>query len=300
MNTGDVVRQLTVTKEQVVAEGYYETTEDFKIKSTDNLYDDVIKYYNEEKNSGYSMGWRKTDPDFLVRKGEVTCITGSSGSGKSMILSQILLHLMNYTKVLVASMEMRPVLQIARMIQQKGMTDPTDQYIREFCDEYKDRLYIYDQQSTTSEDDLYASIHYGKHVLGCDVMVIDSLMKVDSVSEEDYGAQKQFVNRLSCIARDLNIHIFLVAHTKKMDESTIPDATHILGSSHIRNLVDNILCVWRNREHERLNSTGDLPEDRKTEPTALLLVQKQRNHTYEGTFGFWFDIKTLTYKERPL
>ena len=146
MNTGDVVRQLTVTKEQVVAEGYYETTEDFKIKSTDNLYDDVIKYYNEEKNSGYSMGWRKTDPDFLVRKGEVTCITGSSGSGKSMILSQILLHLMNYTKVLVASMEMRPVLQIARMIQQKGMTDPTDQYIREFCDEYKDRLYIYDQQ----------------------------------------------------------------------------------------------------------------------------------------------------------
>lgn len=56
MNTGDVVRQLTVTKEQVVAEGYYEITEDFKIKSTDNLYDDVIKYYNEEKNSGYSMG----------------------------------------------------------------------------------------------------------------------------------------------------------------------------------------------------------------------------------------------------
>ena len=300
MNVGEIVNQLTVTKQQIISEGFYEDVEDFKIKSTDNFYDDVIKYYRDEKNSGYSLGWQKTELDFMVRPGEITCLTGSSGSGKSMILSQILLHLMNYTKVLVASMEMRPVLQISRMITQKGMNNPTDDYIKEFCDNYKDRLYIYDQQGTTTSKDLYASLFYGKKVLDCDVYVIDSLMKVDSISEEDYGAQKQFVNRLSVIARDLNIHIFLVCHTKKCDESEVPDATQILGSSHIRNLVDNILCVWRNREHEKLVFTKDLPEDRINEPTALLMVQKQRNHTYEGTFGFWFDIKTLTYKERPL
>jgi len=300
MNVGEVVEQLTITKQELISEGYYEDKEDFKIKSTDDMYDDVIKYYRQEKNSGYPLGWAKTSPDFMIRKGETTCITGSSGSGKSMILSQILLHVMNYTKVLVASMEMRPVIQIARMLSQVGLNDPTDDGIKDFCDKYKEKLYIYDQQGTTTDKDLFASLHYGKQVLGCDVFVIDSLMKIDSISEEDYGAQKKFVNRLSVIARDLGIHVFLVCHTKKTDESTLPDATHILGSSHIRNLVDNILCLWRNKEHEKLANTGDLPEDRKNECTALMMVQKQRNYTYEGTFGFWFDIKTLTYKERPL
>ncbi len=37
-------------------------------------------------------------------------------------------------------------------------------------------------------------------------------------------------------------------------EDEIPDPTNIMGSSHIRNLCDNILCVWRNRERERLDT----------------------------------------------
>ncbi len=54
----------------------------------------------------------------------------------------------------------------------------------------------------------------------------------------------------------------MVAHTRKLkDESEIPDATNIMGSSHIRNLCDNIICVWRNRYKEKLIEEGKTSDD---------------------------------------
>jgi hypothetical protein len=147
---------------------------------------------------------------------------------------------------------------------------------------------------------MFATLLYGKEILGIDVFCIDSLMKIGNISEDDYNGQKKFVDKLATYCRDLNIHVFLVCHTRKMsDEYTKPDATNILGSSHIRNLTDNILLCWRNREVEDLKFAGNLPPERENEPTAYLTVQKQRNYTFEGTFGLWFDEKSLTYKERP-
>ena len=85
-------------------------------------------------------------------------------------LSQVLLNLMTYTNVLVASMEMRPVIQIAKMIQQTGIREANDQHIEEFCEKYKNKLWLFNAQVTTSEDDLVASLHFVKNVHDCDVV----------------------------------------------------------------------------------------------------------------------------------
>jgi len=206
------------------------------------------------------------------------------------------------TKCLLASLEMRPVLSLARLCTQAlGSPEPTDDYIRKFCDRAKDKLYIYDQLGTTTSEDMFATLYYGKHVLGCDVFVIDSLMKMADISEESLEKQKLFCDRLAVICRDLNIHVFLVAHTRKMkDETEIPDATNIMGSSHIRNLTDNIICVWRNRAKEKLVEEGKTPEEElKIIPDCKVFIQKQRNSQFEGSFNFWFSQKGLTYKESP-
>ena len=300
-NINEMMSQLTITKDTLQKGGYYEEETDFKVKSTDTLLPDVINYFKEEKGAGFSLGLQKTDQDynFLIRKGEVTILTGSSGSGKTTFLSQVLLNLMDYTNVLVASREMKPVLQIAKMIQQTGLSNPTTQGIEEFCDKYKDKLWLFNAQGTTTENDLVASLNYGKHILNVDVFVIDSLMKVDSIAEDDYGSQKKFINKISCIARDLNIHVFIVAHTKKLsDDTVIPDASHILGSSHIRNLTDNILCLHRRKDIEKKIELKEL-EEGDNPCTCYLMVQKQRNHSFEGTFGLWFNKESQRFKERP-
>ena len=304
MNLGDVIEKLTVSQETVKEfynEGYSQA--EFKVKSTDIFTDDVIKYFGEEIHSGKSLGWVKTEDKFRVRMAELTIITGPSGHGKSMWLSQVILSMMRQgTKCLVASLEMRPVLTLSRMITQAlGSPEPTDDYIRKFCSRAADKLYIYDQTGTTTSQDMIATLHYGKHILGCDVFVIDSLMKLQDVSEESLDAQKRLTNSLAVTCRDLNIHVFLVAHTRKMkDETEVPDATDLMGSSHIRNLSDSILCVWRNRYKEKLIDEGKTSDDElKIIPDCKVFVQKQRNAQWEGSFNFWFDSKGLRYKESP-
>ena len=304
MNIGEALEKLTVN--QSVITDYYQqeySHAEFKVKSTDIFTDDLVRYFGEEIHSGKSLGWVKTEDKFRVRQAELTVLTGVSGHGKSLWLSQVILSMMRQgTKCLLASLEMRPVLSLARLCTQAlGSPEPTDDYIRKFCDRAKDKLYIYDQLGTTTSEDMFATLYYGKHVLGCDVFIIDSLMKMADISEESLEKQKLFCDRLAVICRDLNIHVFLVAHTRKMkDETEIPDATNIMGSSHIRNLTDNIICVWRNRAKEKLVEEGKTPEEElKIIPDCKVFVQKQRNAQWEGSFNFWFSQKGLTYKESP-
>lgn len=303
MNIGEVIDKLTVsqsTVQEFYNEGYGHA--EFKVKSTDIFADDLVKYFSEEVHSGKSLGWVKTEDKFRVRN-ELNILTGVSGHGKSMWLSQVVLSMMKQnTKCLIASLEMRPVLTLARMVTQAlGSPEPTDDYIRKFCERAKDKLYIYDQHQQTTSQDMIATLYYGKHILGVEVFVIDSLMKMADISEESLEAQKLFVDKLAVTVRDLNVAVFLVAHTRKLkDETIIPDATNIMGSSHIRNLCDNIICVWRNREKEKLIEVGKTPEaELKIIPDAKVFVQKQRNAQWEGSFNFWFDQKGLRYKESP-
>jgi len=303
VNIGEVIDKLTVsqsTVQEFYNEGYGHA--EFKVKGTDIFADDLVKYFSEEVHSGKSLGWIKTEDKFRIRN-ELNILTGVSGHGKSLWLSQVILSMMKQgTKCLLASLEMRPVLSLARLTTQAlGSPEPTEDYIRKFCERAKDKLYIYDQHQQTTSQDMIATLYYGKHILGVEVFVIDSLMKMSDISEESLEAQKMFVDKLAVTVRDLNIAVFLVAHTRKMkSEEEIPDATNIMGSSHIRNLCDNIICVWRNRSKERLIEEGKTSEaDLKIIPDCKVFVQKQRNAQWEGSFNFWFDQKGLKYKESP-
>ena len=143
MTVDQLINRLVITKEQVDEETGKITPADYKIKTTEGYYDQLTRYYREEKDSGYSLPWAKTDTHFSVRKGELTIMTGVSGHGKSMMLSQICLYLMNYTKVLIASLEMKPVLSLHRMLTQKlGSQHPTEKYVKEFCEEFNEKLFI--------------------------------------------------------------------------------------------------------------------------------------------------------------
>jgi len=303
VNIGEVIDKLTVsqsTVQEFYNEGYGHA--EFKVKSTDIFADDLVRYFGEEIHSGKSLGWIKTEDKFRVRN-ELNILTGVSGHGKSMWLSQVILSMMKQnTKCLIASLEMRPVLTLARMVTQAlGSPEPTDEYIHKFCERAKDNLYIYDQHQQTTSQDMIATLYYGKHILGVEVFVIDSLMKMSDISEESLEAQKLFVDKLAVTVRDLNIAVFLVAHTRKMkSEEEIPDATNIMGSSHIRNLCDNIICVWRNRSKERLREEGKVSDaELKIIPDCKVFVQKQRNAQWEGNFNFYFDQKGLRYNESP-
>jgi twinkle protein len=224
------------------------------------------------------------------------------------MLMQWINQLSKDSKCLLMSMEMRPEISIARLTKialgrNTTGSPPTEKFIRDYCNEKKEQIYIYDQQQETTSADIFASLIYAKEVLDCKFAVIDSLMTVSDVGESDqgYNEQKKFINKLSVLCKALDIHIFLVAHLRKVtDELQAPDAQAIYGSSNIRNLTDNILMVYRNKLKEKWAMEGEKTEEElRGVPDCIVYIQKQRNFPYEGKFNFYFNKHSLTYQESP-
>lgn len=279
--------------------------EHIHIKKPSTYIDEVKKYFDGEIHAGASLGFDKLDDFFRIREGETSIVAGYSGHGKSMFLSQVILKMLKCGhKALVASFEMTPKAQLARWARQGlGSDNPTDEFIESFINGLDNRLYIYDQTGTVNPDRVMKVIYYSAEVLHCDAIVIDSLMKC-SVNEDDMNAQKEFIDRVCVAARDLGIHIFVVAHSRKgQDETTEPPTKwSVMGSSNITNLADNVVTVYRNKKKEEQLSmplTDSELEKVKSAPDAMFYVTKQRHGTgWEGKLSLYFDNKSLRYRDQ--
>lgn len=129
--------------------------------------------------------------------------------------------------------------------------------------------------------------------LGIDHMVIDSLMKC-GIGTDDYTAQKDFVNDLCSVAQDTGLGIHLVVHMRKGEnERSAPDKFDVKGASEIVDLVDNLVIVWKNVRKLGQSEADRNPED----PDAFVRIAKQRHHSWEGNFAFWFDPASQQYLE---
>ena len=254
------------------------------------------------------MPWRKTHSLIAFRPGEVTIWGGANGNGKSLVTGQIALSLLSQDqKVCIASFEMKPSKTLERMGRQfSGFNadDPafagSDQAREELVKVYQQfkewtdaRLWLYDQQGTVTTAQIIAVTRYCAKELGVSHFFIDSLMKCVA-GEDDYNGQKKFVDELTAIARDYQIHIHLVHHIRKpADESHKPSKYDYKGSGAITDQVDNVISVWRNKAKEKDREQNKPIKD--TDPDALLICDKQRNGEWEGSIGLWFDKPSMQY-----
>lgn len=231
------------------------------------------------------------------RPGEVTLWAGFNGSGKSMLQGQVMaLFAERGEKVCIASFEMKPAKTLARINRQMfGVTVPLRAQVVDFLDKTSGRLWLYDQQGTVNPDRMIAVIKHCAEKLGCQHIVIDSLMKCVR-GDDDYSGQKNFVDSLTACARDYNTHIHLVAHLKKGDtDERMPTRMDIKGSGSISDLVDNVLIVWRNKKKERDIENSKPVND--SDPDSVLVCDKQRNGDWEGRIKLWYDKSSLKFTD---
>lgn len=251
------------------------------------------------------LPWSKTLEQVRFRPGEVSMWAGANGSGKSMLLSHVVLGLLRQgERACIASFEMKPIRQLERMSRQVAQgSRPTDAAVDAMLDWLAGRLWFYDQQGTVKPAMVYAVCRYAADKLKCRHIVIDSLMKCVK-GEDDYNAQKDFVDEITSIARDLNIHIHLVHHVRKPDDdSRVPSKYDAKGSGSISDQVDNVFMVWRNKPKEaivdRVNRGEPITEKEREKvdnaPDVLLACDKQRNGDWEGKVSLWFHKGALQY-----
>lgn len=247
-----------------------------------------------------TLGWKKTQRDFEFREGEVSLWAGINGHGKSLLHSQVTLDLMAQKQtVCVASLEMRPHKLMGRMVKQAcGSRFPTQDFLAKFNPWTDGKLWIYDHFGASDPKTMLAVIRYAHDKFKVQHFVVDNLMKVVA-GEDDYNAQKDFVNSLTTIARDTGIHIHLIAHMKKgKSETEVPGKFDVKGSGSITDLVDNVFVVWRNKGKEAAQRSGE--DFDLNAPDAILLLEKQRNaegELSEGSFGLYFDVDSNQYLE---
>lgn len=263
----------------------------------------VDHFYGEGRERGVLLPWSKTHNILKLRPGEVSVWAGFNGSGKSMLLSQIMLHAMKQgERVCIASMEMKPVSTLSRLYRQAcGVSEPTIAYIDRVTEWLEEKLWLYDQQDTVKSDRIIALLRYCSEgvmskgrKLPITSMVVDSLMKC-GIAVDDYNRQKSFIDQLCAHAKDTGMHIHLVAHARKSDsEYKQVDKMDIKGASEITDQVDNVYTLWRNKAKEDEKQKGN-NEKIINEPDAILSCSKNRHGDWEGKISLWYQRDSMQF-----
>jgi twinkle protein len=262
---------------------------------------DLVDAFYGAKLKGDPMPWAKTVDRVSFKPGEVTLWPGISGHGKSLITTQAAFHLAAIgRRVGIVSLEMRPVVTMARMARMVcGSDKPTEAWLQGFQKWADDKLFLMGVQGMVDPQRVLDFCRYVSGKLGVTHIFLDNLTKIVR-SEDDFNAQKNFVDDIGTIARDCRVHIHLVCHTRKPEsEYQMPEKHSTRGTSATVDQADNVIIVFRNRRKEDELAKPSLDPAKRTEweskPDAFLIVAKQRNGDWEGMIGLFVDRKSMWF-----
>jgi twinkle protein len=218
---------------------------------------------------GVPLPWAGLESRVRFRPGKLSLWAGINFHGKTSMLKLMALHLINSgQKVCVASLEEDPEETAADLTQQAiPDTDvrETDDWIDVACNWMSGNLWLYNQTAMMDPQRVLALIAYAAQEKGCTHFILDSLMRT-GLKQDDYDGQRVFVNNLTNYGRQLGIHIHLVHHIIKTDESVVPGRQDIRGSGAIIDQADHVFIVWRDTKEQKGID----------EPDGLLVVAKNR------------------------
>jgi twinkle protein len=280
-----------------------------RVRPASGYIDEMLdRMFNATRERCAYLPWDKTREAFQFRPGEVTLWPGINGHGKSLVTGMVSMSLMGQReKVCIASFEMKPYKTLERMSRQwlgyrpAQRGDPQeliDTYMdaaRQFGEWTDGKLWLYDQQGTTTPENIVSVARYCAKELGIQHIFIDSLMKCVK-NEDDYNGQKYVIDEFCSIAKDHNAHIHVIHHSKKLDdENRQPGKFDSKGSGSITDQVDNIMVHWRNKAKE--NARRAREAYKQEDPDAMLICHKQRNGEDEPKIALWFDPDSQQFTE---
>lgn len=263
------------------------------------------QFYPAGQDLGLRMPWPHVPFRFL--RGELTVWTGWNGSGKSLLLGQVVLALLSQgERAVIASLEMRATRTLWRIVRQMtAQYQPSRSDIERAMAALGEKLWLHDKVGSESVDTLIPLFDYAYRRFGCRQFVVDSLMRC-GVDEDDYRGQKVLVERLAEFADRTDAHVHLVAHARKgQSEGDEVGKLDVKGTGAITDLAFNAFSVWRNKPKESAiqKQTNGEPLPRGVSASDLALMHdavircdKARNvDEGEGRWLLWFDRPSLQY-----
>jgi replicative DNA helicase len=190
--------------------------------------------------------------------GELSIWSGSNGSGKSSILSQIAIEVVNQnfnTALFSGELRADKVLNWLQLqaagIRHSISTQYENYYtvpdnVKQRVNEWLDsRLFIYNNDYGTRVVSVLSAIKDCIEKQNIRMVIIDNMMSLDlaSFGGEKYEKQTSLVLALCELAKQTNVHIHFVAHPRK--SLGFLRKNDISGTADITNAADNVFIVHR-------------------------------------------------------
>lgn len=192
------------------------------------------------------------------KRGMVSVWTGKRGCGKSSLLNMLILNAAQegyksalWTGELTEDMVKQWLYLQAAGKRHNRRLDGTDyfvtsEYIAERIDKWIDKYFwLFNNKYGDNFSQIEEQIRKLVKESGIDVVLLDNLMVLDirMLEENKYDRQAVLLQRLEDLAKELDIHIHLVAHPHKSIGYIRID--NISGSGDIGNKADNIFIMSR-------------------------------------------------------
>ncbi|WP_439671452.1 SF4 helicase domain-containing protein [Cupriavidus necator] len=295
-DANEALQQGTTIDEISAALDSAERIEPADLRTPDAYLNEVLALFHDGpvNQSGATMPWPAWADRVRLRPGELSIWTGISGHGKSDLLGQVVINLVKQgERACFFSGEIKPAKLLRHLVVQACATcSPTEPFIRAAHEWMNGAIWLYDHVGSIDQDSLLEAFRYAAKRYRVTHFVIDSLMKC-GIAEDDYKAQKGFVDRLCDFKNEFDVHVHLVAHARKGEgEDKAPGKLDVKGTGAISDLADNVFTVWRNKRKELQDSPDPTEED------GRIYCHKQRATGYEGALRLWFDPHSLHFRQR--
>ena len=200
-----------------------------------------------------------------MRGGEITLFTSGTGAGKSSMMREIMLDVLENTedKIGVISLEESPAEVARKLCSMKLLRNPSESEITlsELSEPFQamfegDRVLVLDHQGAITES-ITDQLNYMAAV-GCKYLFVDHITILVSEGAEGLTgneATDKVMNDLLKIAKTHNVWIGLVSHLRKSDkvgksfeQGIMPSLDDIRGSGSIKQISNDIVAFARNSE----------------------------------------------------
>jgi twinkle protein len=199
-----------------------------------------------------------------MRGGEITLFISGTGSGKSTVLREIMLHILTTTdeKIGVVSLEESPAETARKLAGMQINRNPAKEEIP--LEDLKvgfdnvfgtDRVVLLDHQGSINDSSIVDQLEY-MCLVGCKKLFIDHITILVSEGVENLTgneAQDKVMNDLLRLVKRHDVWIGLVSHLRKapsgkksFEEGQLPSIDDIRGSGSIKQISFDIVSFARN------------------------------------------------------
>jgi len=211
--------------------------------------------------AGVSTGWKNVDDFYRPLPGQWTLVTGVPGMGKSEWLDALVMNLTkeHFWITGICSPENQPISYHASKLMEKYAGKRLYKMDKEEYAEAKEWVNTFFKFIMPEDRTLESLLTKAKLLVkryGMKGLIIDPYNEIththrkEGISETEYISE--FLAELRGFARNMGVHVWLVAHPTKLQKGMdgkypVPTGYDVAGSAHFFNKADNIIAVHRDK-----------------------------------------------------